>query len=237
MITHQIKTDVFEGPLELLLDLIEKQKLSINHVSLAAIADTYVAEVKSRATYAPREVAQFLVVASTLMLIKSRSLLPNLTVSDEEEANIYDLEDRLEKLRRIRALSRHIAEAASSGKRMYTSGAPALPAMFYPPEGITPNILHGAMKTIVQTLLSFVEKSAALPEKTILHVVSLEEKITELMRRVQQSLTNSFRSFVGSKKEKLEIIISFLALLELVKQGHLLVEQQEQFGDIAMRRN
>src|SRR3990167_6456871 len=116
---HQVKTETFEGPLELLLDLIEKQKLSVNEISLAAIADAYVTEIKSQVSTTPDEIANFLVVASTLMLIKSRSLLPNLPVTNEEELSIHELENRLAQPQQMRELSRHTAELATQENRMY----------------------------------------------------------------------------------------------------------------------
>ncbi len=232
---YHIKTEIFEGPLTLLLDLIEKNKLSINEVSLAAIADAYVAEIKSRASIAPDEIANFLVVASTLMLIKSRSLLPNLPVTDEEEFDIHELENRLAHLRRMRELSRHISELAIQGNRMFERAASYdLPLLFYPPEGVTPSLLYEKIIALLRALPAF--SPARLPKKTIQHIVSLEEKINELLARVERSFTQSFKTFIGSVTEKTEIIISFLALLELIKQGHIAVEQGTHFGDIEIKR-
>jgi len=228
-----IRTETFEGPLELLLDLIEKQKLSINEVALAAIADSYVAELKSRASVAPDEIANFLVVASTLMLIKSRSLLPNLPVTNEEEVSIQELETRLAQLARIRELSRHIAELAAAGNRMHERVASYdLPNIFYPPKGVTPHTLHQHIIALIRMLPVF--SAQKLPKKTVEHIVSLEEKITELMKRVEKSFTNSFKTMMGTITEKSEIIVSFLALLELVKQGHVAVEQRSVYGDITV---
>ena len=230
---HVVQTDKFEGPLELLLDLIEKQKFSINEISLAAIADAYVTEIKSQVSTTPDEIANFLVVASTLMLIKSRSLLPNLPVTDEEELSIRELESRLAQLQQMRELSRHIAELATQGNRMYGRTASYdLPALFYPPEGVTPKLLHEQITALMRALP--IVSPLRLPEKTVQHIVSLEEKIKELMARVEQSFTRSFQTFVGKVTEKSEIIISFLALLELVKQGHIAVEQGNKYGDITM---
>jgi len=231
---YVVQTDTFEGPLELLLDLIEKQKRSINEVSLAAITDAYVTEVKSRASFAPDEIANFLVVASTLMLIKSRSLLPNLPVTDEEESHIQELENRLAHLHRVRELSGHISERATGGNRMFERTACYdLPALFYPPKEVTPVLLHERMRALMRALPVF--SSVRLPEKTLQHIISLEEKIKELMTRVEQSFTHSFRTFMGSVTEKSEIIVSFLALLELVKQGHIAVDQGNAFGDITIQ--
>ncbi|MEK7173578.1 MAG: ScpA family protein, partial [Patescibacteria group bacterium] len=216
-----------------LLDLIEKRKLSINQISLAAIADDYVAEIKRRISVVPEEVAQFLVVASTLMLIKSRSLIPNLPLTGEDEGTIRDLEKRLMKLQRIRELSRHIAKRAAEGKRMYGRNASDFPVLFYPPEHITARHLLESARAIIEILSRYT--GPVLPEKSIQTMVSLEEKIQELMARIEKSLAHSFQSFISSAKEKTDIIVSFLALLELVKQGRIAVEQGNAFGDITIQ--
>ncbi|TSC73384.1 MAG: segregation and condensation protein A [Parcubacteria group bacterium Gr01-1014_70] len=228
----QVKTETFEGPLVLLLELIEKQKLSINTVSLAAIADAYVTEIKARSAIAPNEIANFLVVASTLMLIKSRSLLPQLPLTDEEEQSIQELEYRLQQLRRMRELSRHIAELSQAGNRMHERIASyELPVLFYPPSGITPAVLGERIAALIRALPIHASLTR-LPEKAVTQIISLEDKIKELMERVEKTLSHSFKTLVGSAKEKSEIIVSFLALLELVKQGHILATQQNSFDDI-----
>ena len=89
-----IKHEKFEGPLELLLDLIEKRKLFINDIALAKVADDYVEYVKTVGDFPLSESAQFILIASTLLLIKSKSLLPNLELSEDEKGNIADLERR-----------------------------------------------------------------------------------------------------------------------------------------------
>ena len=98
----KIKTETFEGPLDLLLSFIEKRKLLINEISLAKITDDYLGHIQSISDHSIGDRAEFIVTASTLLLIKSRSLLPNLSLSDEEEQNISDLEDRLKLYQKIK---------------------------------------------------------------------------------------------------------------------------------------
>lgn len=97
-----IKIDAFEGPLDLLLDLIEKRKLFVSDISLAQVADDYITHVRSLAALPISDTAHFLLVASTLVLIKSKSLLPDLTLSGEEESDIDMLKRRLAILARMR---------------------------------------------------------------------------------------------------------------------------------------
>src|SRR3989344_1126361 len=105
---YHIKTEAFQGPLDLLLQLIEKRKLHINDISLAHITDDYLAHIAGLETFPLKEAAHFILVASTLVLIKSRSLLPSLSLTDEEEGDIKDLERRLKEYKRIKELSLHI---------------------------------------------------------------------------------------------------------------------------------
>jgi len=93
--SYTVKTGVFEGPLDLLLDLVTKRKLFVNDVSLAQVTDDFIKYLEEHEEFPIGESAEFIVVASTLMLIKSRSLLPMIKLTDEEEESIHDLEDRL----------------------------------------------------------------------------------------------------------------------------------------------
>ena len=102
----QIRTSAFEGPLDLLLDLIEKRKLFVSDISLAGVADEYIAHVRSLASLPIGDTAHFLLVASTLVLIKSKSLLPDLTLSGEEESDIDTLKRRLAILESMRKAGR-----------------------------------------------------------------------------------------------------------------------------------
>ncbi|OGZ44716.1 MAG: hypothetical protein A3C84_02215 [Candidatus Ryanbacteria bacterium RIFCSPHIGHO2_02_FULL_48_12] len=228
---YHIKTDQFEGPLELLLDLIEREKLSINQISLARIADEYIAYLKSIEQFHPHEVAGFLVIASTLMLIKSRTLLPQLEISKEEETDMQDLEHRLKLYRRFRELARHIADRERARQPMYErETAFELPLVFYPPQGFG----IADMAAVVRGIILALPKKEVIPEKTVRTIVSLEERMEELRKKTEANLAKSFQSFVGSTEEKLDIIISFLAMLELIKQGVLFVEQQNIFHDITI---
>jgi segregation and condensation protein A len=237
---YTLRTEQFEGPLELLLELIEKQKLSINQISLATIADEYLGHVKSMgggkrgsSQVHPEEISSFLVIAATLMLIKSRSLLPNVEITSEEEHDIQELEQRLTLYHRFRELAHNIENLQKQGNRMYSRESYAdFPVIFYPPNNFgVPN-----MATLVRQVIDALPKKEVLQEKTIRTLVSLEEKMEELKGRMQKAITHSFHHFVKGKSEKVEVIVSFLAMLELFKEGVLLVRQENLFEDITMER-
>src|ERR1035437_2753511 len=103
-----IKTQSFEGPLDLLLDLIEKRKLFINDISLAQVTDDFISHIKQGTGVSMGESAHFILVASTLLLIKSKSLLPDLNLTDEEQGDISDLERRLKMYKCIKEASVHV---------------------------------------------------------------------------------------------------------------------------------
>src|SRR3989338_7737604 len=106
-VSYQLKTEHFEGPLDLLLNLIEKRKLFIGDFALSKVADDYIAHIRSFEAYPMNDVANFLLVASTLVLIKSKSILPDLTLTNEEESDIDDLKRRLAMYELFRNLSQH----------------------------------------------------------------------------------------------------------------------------------
>ncbi len=225
----QIKTDTFEGPLELLLDLIEKRKLFVSDISLAQVADDYIAHVRSLVSLPVSDTAHFLLVASTLVLIKSRSLLPDLTLSGEEESDIDMLKRRLAILACMRKAGNHIAQEFGTRSMFARHHTKNDVVVFAPDQHTTVLGLLGAIHRVIASL----PKPEKLPEAIVKKVVSLEEMMERLAERMKTTLKTSFRSFAG-RAERAEMVVSFLALLELVRQGVVDVVQTEKFGDISM---
>ncbi len=227
-----IRTDVFEGPLEVLLDLIEKRKLLINDIALSAVADEYIAHVNSLEAHPLRETAQFVLVASTLLLIKSRSLLPVLVLTEEEEASIEDLEHRLRLYQLYRNAS--VPLKARFGTLLLhsrTFRAPTTP-LFLPDRYTQVAALSDAMRTVLTNLPKKQRLQASVAVKKI---VSLEDMMRRLEERILKQFKIGFRDFAGTV-ERPEVIVSFLAVLELVKQGLIMVEQQTRYADFAIER-
>lgn len=229
-----IKTESFEGPLDLLLSLIEKRKLLVNEVSLSKITDDYIKHIEEIPDYKMGERAEFIVVASTLLLIKSRSLLPNLSLSEEEQEDIEDLENRLKIYQKIKELSTHVKNYF--GKQFLFSGGldgKKMP-VFSPHEKISLFNIHQSLIDVIVKL----PKKEVIQKATIRKVITIEEMIDKLATRVQTAIKISFREFSGGKpktrEEKVEMIVGFLALLELVKQGTVGVYQNSSFSDIEM---
>lgn len=222
-----IKTPVFEGPLDVLLSLIEKRKLLISDISLAQVADDFLSYVKNFERFPMEQAADFVFVASTLVLVKSKSLLPALNLTPEEEGNIEELERRLKEYRRIKVLSVNVRRLFGKRISFFRAGSIALP-IFSPPPEFNAGIAENAMRRLIEGF----PKLTKMPEVAVRKIVSLEEMMERLTLRIRDSLLTSFRQFVGTAAERADVIVSFLALLELVKQGIVRVAQHEHFEDI-----
>lgn len=227
----QVKTHIFEGPLDTLLSLIEKRKLFINDISLAQVADDYIAYVKSLENFPIADSAHFILIASTLVLIKSKSLLPTLTLSEEEEHNIEDLEARLREYQKYKALSRHLRERFNLHVEYLRLPAKEKIIIFAPDKNVSVNKIFETIKTIIIQM----PKKEFVPNAIVQKVISLEEMMENLAKRIMTNMKMSFKDFSGiGKAEKVNVIVSFLAMLELVKQGIIRVRQDSNFQDIQM---
>ena len=222
-----IRTGSFEGPLELILELIEKRKLHVNELSLAQVTDDFIVYVKEGENFPMEDAANFINVAATLLLIKSRSLLPDLELTHEEEEDVEDLKRRLELYEVARNAARDLSKLF--GYRTMMSRGDSEPEAFFAPSRdlSLPNI-WGALETLLESK----EKETKLPEVRIRPLVSIEEMMDTLRSRVERAMTLSFKEFTGDKIEKVEVIVSFLALLELVKMGAMEATQYDAWGDI-----
>lgn len=230
--SYRVKQERFEGPLDLLLDLISREKLPINEISLSRVTEEYLREVEKMESINRDALADFLVIASQLMLLKSRSLLPHLELSKEEEESIGDLERRLREYARLKELAGELKKLEKRGADIYAREAYlGMPTIFYPPEKASPGILAAVFAAIIKTL----PVSEELREEKIRKVISLEEKIREIQARLTKSVDQAFSEIVKGSKEKVEVIVSFLAILELAKQKIVLLHQDQSFGDIMVR--
>ncbi len=222
-----IRTDRFEGPLELILELIEKRKLLVNELSLAQVTDDFISYVKGGEGFPMDDAANFINVAATLLLIKSRSLLPDLELSHEEEEDVEDLKRRLALYEVARTAARDLGKIF--GQRvMLPRGEREPEAVFAPSRDLSlENIRQAA-----DALLAAKEKQEKLPEVRVRPLISIEDMMDTLRTRVERALTLSFKEFTGNKTERVEVIVSFLALLELVKLGAVEAAQHDRWGDI-----
>lgn len=229
---YTVKTSVFEGPFDLLLSLIEERKLLVSDISLATVTDDYIRHVNEQRGIPLGETAHFILIASTLLLIKSKSLLPVLSFTEEEQGDVRDLERRLQLYEKFRKFSVFIRDAF--GKHVLharTDTKLRLEPVFSPSKDLS----LASLREAAQRVLAALPKEEKIPEKAVQKVMSLEDMMTNLSERISKAMQMSFRDFAGvGKTEKVNVIVSFLAMLELVKQGALSVMQTEHFSDIEM---
>jgi segregation and condensation protein A len=222
-----IQANGHEGPLELILELIEKRRLLVNELSLSQVTDDFIAYVRGHEAFPMEDATNFIAVAATLLLIKSRSLIPELELSTEEEEDVEDLKRRLEQYEKARDASRVLAQLF--GRNVMVSAGDRVPeVMFSPSRDCT---LENLETALIATLAAL-EKEEKLPEARVRTIISIEEVMDDLRQRVERAITLSFNQFTGEKAERVEMIVSFLALLELVKQGAVEAAQYDAFGDI-----
>lgn len=225
----KIKTPVFEGPLDLLLDLIEKRKLFVNEISLAAVTEDFLNFLKNK-KISLYQISYFLVIAATLILIKSKSLLPNFHLTKEEESQIEDLEKRLLLYQFIRKMSQEIKKKFGQNIIYFSKGQDLI--FFTPSKTLT---IGNILKTI--QLISKSNK-LILPEVEIKKTINIQEVLDDFQKFISERIQISFFEFakkLGSSNEreaKIKLIVSFLALLELTKNGFLEVCQETCFDDI-----
>jgi segregation and condensation protein A len=230
-----IRTEHFEGPLELLLGMIEKRKLFINDFSLAQIADDYISYINQTENFPLQDISNFILIASTLVLIKSKSLLPSLELTDEEEASIEDLETRLKEYKLIKFLSSHVKEKFGMNI-IFESPSIQVEPIFHPDKTISQNSLSHALEEVIARFPKKEKKEN--PKASIKKVISLEEMINNLTERIKSNLKMTFRDFSKgvsegvNKSDKVNTIVGFLAVLELFKGGIINLRQSDNFADI-----
>lgn len=232
--SFSVKVQQFSGPLHVLLDLIEKEQMDISEVSLASVTESYLAYVDANPEIPLEELADFLVIAAKLLLIKSRTLLP---VTIEEDEPVQDLEAQLKIYREYLEASEVIAGMLNAKKVLYVHDKlPQIEAGFVPPpETFTLDTMHTMFVGVLKRLTPVVRLPKAAYEKA----VSIHEKIRHIQSMLLKGSRVSFKKVLDAAESKTEVIVSFLALLELVKQREVHVSQGELFHDIevsAVRR-
>jgi len=240
---YVVKTEHFEGPLDVLLSLIEKRKLLINQVSLTLVTEEFMQYVESmQDPMFIREKTNFVSISSILLLIKARSLLPTLITTEEETEDIADLERRLKTLEFVRSISKKI-EAVYGTKVIYPEGNFKRDiCIFAPSKDISIPSIQEAIHRVIHKLPKPEKK---IPEAKVRKVVSIEEMMHTLSTRIQQAISCTFTQFARGglkqgkdlpveevREQKQHVVVSFLALLELVKQNMILVDQQKMFDEI-----
>ncbi len=226
--TIAIKTETFEGPMELLIELVEKRKLLINDISLAAVTDEYMRTVSAMQELSLPNTSQFVSLAATLLLIKSKSLLPILDLTDDEEASIEDLEKRLKKYQIYRDIALTLTTQFGTKNSYTPEFVPPAEPLFLPDDYCSLQSLQTALQEVLHEL----PKNEPKPTAKLKPTISLEDMMGRLRSRIENQMKVSFSELKRGEKEHKNVIVSFLAVLEIFKQGNIIITQQNRFDDI-----
>jgi len=233
----QVQVDNFSGPIDLLLDLIERQQLDITELSLAQVTDQYWKEIESADELGPDALAEFLNVGSKLLYIKSCALLverPTAADLDEQMAEVTgELTQILEEHKRFKDAIDLFRQLEEEGRRTFSRTAPPK-AVPLPPglEGVT-------IDTLLQAVKQALAEKPAEPEEVILHIepVTVNEKMEAIAGALDaQQGRLAFGPLLAVCRTRTEVVVLFLAVLEMIKAGGLWADQDEAFGDITLVR-
>ncbi|NMA12315.1 MAG: segregation/condensation protein A [Chloroflexi bacterium] len=227
---YQIETDVYQGPLDLLLELIEKAELDITVLSLAQVTDQFLETVKQMEEDDPSEVSAFIVIAARLILIKSRALLPQPpgVISDLDEDSGEDLAQQLILYRRFKQLAGWLYQREDIHFQSYERlSAPNLD--FEPPLDLSNFSLERLQQLAAELFAREAEKPAL---STILSQprITIGHRIMALTQKLKQRGKTSLFSMLSG--DRIETVVTFLAMLELIKRNLVDIRQDDLFGDI-----
>lgn len=228
------KVKQFEGPLDLLLNLIEERKLNITEIALAEVTEQFMAYIKQLEHIDPTSLADFLSIAAKLLVIKSKAILPTLEIEQEEDDAGFDLEGRLLLYKQFKEVGKYLKILDSKKNQSFLREITFEERTnFYPDPDVTTETLYKSILVV----LSGLRELDALPKAKIKEAISIQEKIDQLRNLLEVQVETKLSDLLKSAKNKSEIIITFLALLELIKQKILVVDQEAMFADINIKRN
>ena len=226
--SFELKMEEFAGPLQVLLELIEQEEMDITEVSLAKVADDYLTYVDQGDVPAD-ELADFLVIASRLLYIKSQAIMPDLTIEEEEG---LDLAEQLKMYKKFVQASKMIEELYAKQQIMYIRQRPLKQVKeFAPPSKLKTTGLEIAMRGLIKKLEPFLRLKQASLQK----VTSVQERIKNIHGAIMDRARFSFGEMINGAN-KVDVIVNFLALLELVKQRIVSANQSGLFDEIDIKR-
>jgi segregation and condensation protein A len=233
--SYQVALPVFEGPLDLLLHLIEREELDITQVSLAQITNQYLEYLGQLSERDPDNLADFLVVAAKLLLIKSRVLLPQppASIRPEDEDVGQDLIQQILEYKRFKGAARWLKELDEQGMRSYIrlAGVPTLDRVVDLGE-VTLDDLLAAVRDVLAIKPPELSVNGAVAPV----IITIADQMDLIERETSRGRSISFRRLLERATSRIEVIATLLALLEMVKQLRVIMQQDKRFGDIQILR-
>ncbi|HQX17088.1 MAG TPA: segregation/condensation protein A [Anaerolineales bacterium] len=234
-LNYTVQTPVFEGPLDLLLNLIERAELDVTAVSLALVTDQYLAYINGMEELNADEISAFLVIAAKLLQIKSEALLPRPPAREagEEDAGLA-LVDQLKLYKRFKEIGGWMYKRQDANLRTYLRIAP--PPKVEPKLDLS-NLTLEKLASAAES--AFAKGRSKEPLGTIIAPprVTIREKIDMIAKIMKDAQRSTFSALVNDGASRLEIVVTFLAMLELIKRYHIDARQEGLFSDIEINRN
>ncbi len=230
----QLQLPLFEGPLDLLLHLIEREELDVTELSVLEVTEQYMTQLRAAEEINLGALADFVAMGARLLLLKSRALLPReiTDMDDEEDGDALDLVSALREYRRYRVAAEHLRGLEDEHRTAYRREA-APPDVTLPSglDDVTLDGLVGVFREILERLP--VEEEVEKVERA---PIRLADRVSALISRLEQDDRVSFRALVGGATTRMEVIIDFMAVLELIKSRFLEAQQDDGGGDIELVR-
>lgn len=231
---YKVETEVFQGPLDLLLQLIEKAELDISKIALAQVTDQFIAHMRQMQDRRAERVSDFLVVATRLMQIKSEALLPRPVVRQPDEEDPGEaLVQQLIMYKRFKEISALLRQRQQANLRSYVRLAkpPKIEAKL-DLSGLTP---HDLLLSMTQALANQ-EELQPLDDVVSRPRITIRQKIRLIAEKVIRGRKTRFAELVPDKRDNLNVVVTFLAMLELVRRYRISAQQDALFGEIELER-
>lgn len=237
-----VKLNVFEGPLDLLLHLIDKNKIDIYDIPIVEITDQYMEYIRSMEEEDLGVMSEFMVMAATLLDIKCRMLLPKEVNEDgEEEDPRAELVEKLLEYKMYKYMSYELKDRMDDAANVYYK-KPTIPKevlQYREPvdpkellEGLTLEKLNAVFQSIVRRQEDKIDPIRSRFGRIEKEEVSLSDKMLQMKEYAREHRRFSFRNLLEKQHSRVQVIVTFLSVLELMKMGHIHVDQESLFGDI-----
>jgi segregation and condensation protein A len=231
-----VRVEAFEGPLDLLLHLCRTNAIDLSRLPIRTVTDQYLAHLEAIEFQDVESAGAFLVLAATLIYLKSKLLLPvdeeaAEALDEEGEALRLELEARLREYARVKAVGGWLAEReAAQALRWGRPGAELPAAEEIPLEDLSVGLLARALERLIA------EQRRRAPRAVEPEPPSVLERMAEIVSLLRSTWSLLFSTLVGPERQRPELVVTFLALLELVRVGRARAQQTELFGEIVIER-
>lgn len=229
--SYEITTEVYSGPLDLLLDLIQKAELDISKLALAQVTDQFLVFIEENKTAEPDYLSEFVIIAAKLVQIKSEALLPRQPVRSEEEEDLGEsLARQLIIYREIKKTTEWLTKRMNQDMRSHLH----IPRTY--PVNVQLDLSGVSIDDLIFALENLASQQPVLHDGALISIpkITLKKKVEEILHILRADKKTSFSEILGESHDRLQAIVVFLAILELVKQRLVITEQSANFGDITL---